>query len=429
MPDLSAVSHPFSGSVAVGAAAFTEFILGPLQRELWVWLGDTTGTRETGLVSHLGSDAGSPFPVKQWVRVWCRDPYFIQTIGTSVFIKALDAAQTLYYSDCIQGAEGPGLPIGAATKAAQTDGSQLARAMLNDGAGKQVQALGEVSGKLQCDVKTSALPTGAAAEATLAKVALASQLPAALVGGKLSVTDPTALPLPAGAATDSEVKKLVAESTFTAWADVKASTLAKASSQTDGGQKTQVVDSKGADVGGNLANLDAKSSALAQDATLTGGSQVTKVHSGDGVVITASGSALDVEAGSVVTAINTEGDTAYDISWGPADDGTTQHEIATGLAVGTVVWIIGVFGLLSASAGGAATWVVHASATTGWTIGDASEHYESAAIPVADPITSSIPTTPAMFKLTASGKLFVRIVPNAGTTAGAAQVFVARRRP
>lgn len=45
------------------------------------------------------------------------------------------------------------------------------------------------------------LPTGAATETTLA--AASAKLPAALVGGKLSVTDPGALPLPAGAATET----------------------------------------------------------------------------------------------------------------------------------------------------------------------------------------------------------------------------------
>jgi hypothetical protein len=46
-----------------------------------------------------------------------------------------------------------------------------------------------------------ALPTGASTEATLS--AMSGKLPAALVGGKLSVTDPGALPLPTGASTSA----------------------------------------------------------------------------------------------------------------------------------------------------------------------------------------------------------------------------------
>ena len=114
-----------------------------------------------------------------------------------------------------------------------------------------------------------------------------------------------------------------------------------------------------------------------------------------------------------------------------ANDGTVELTIPTGWAAGSQVDIVGFFAVLTATGGGATTWVCHASATTGWTIGDVSEHYQSEdapPTPVASPIVDSIPGNPAMFELPASGNLFLRVVPDVGTTSGSANVFIGRRR-
>jgi len=110
-----------------------------------------------------------------------------------------------------------------------------------------------------------------------------------------------------------------------------------------------------------------------------------------------------------------------------AETGVTEYALATGLPAGTEVDLVGVKGGLSASPG-AATWRIHASDVTGWTPLDYEEEcYTSAATAVASPIGDSIPNTPAMFTVPASGNIFVRVIPDAGTITGSVKLRIVRR--
>lgn len=117
-----------------------------------------------------------------------------------------------------------------------------------DNFGDARQVLSDTDGHLQIDVLSSALPTGAATEATLLTLA-----------------------------TEATVSTLATEATV--------STLAAASTQTDGSQKTQIVDGSGNVIGstGNALDVNLKTP-ITVDVSLSEANDSVAVFGSDGAV-------------------------------------------------------------------------------------------------------------------------------------------------
>jgi len=120
-----------------------------------------------------------------------------------------------------------------------------------------------------------------------------------------------------------------------------------------------------------------------------------------------------------------EGDDVFTDTWAVAWDGVAQRTLVVGAADDR--WdVTGVYCVV-AGAGGAATYQVRMSATTGWVNADVSEHYTSGVTAIAAPVTDSIPWMPAQFLLIGTS-LYYRVVPNAGTTTGTIIVFASKKK-
>ena len=108
---------------------------------------------------------------------------------------------------------------------------------------------------------------------------------------------------------------------------------------------------------------------------------------------------------------------AHTLSW-TANAGVIVVELA-GLTPGKIMGLIDVQGTLSASAGGAATFTIHASDVIGFTPGGADQRYESMSYGVAETVAEPwLVIFTANFVVPVSGKLYFRVVPDVGTTSG-----------
>jgi len=122
-----------------------------------------------------------------------------------------------------------------------------------------------------------------------------------------------------------------------------------------------------------------------------------------------------------------DAETAVDILWN-AEDGT--HEVEVPLPASWVNCRVDLTGTwaLNSLAPGAATFQLIVSHTHGFTPGDNSCRYTSAATGALAQLADPIPYTPGQFYVGATPKLYARPIPNAGTITGAAQIMVRRHR-
>jgi hypothetical protein len=107
--------------------------------------------------------------------------------------------------------------------------------------------------------------------------------------------------------------------------------------------------------------------------------------------------------------------------------GVAERALAIPGAIVGDQWDVVMVVVVVAGGGGAASYRARISATTGWVVGDSTEHYTSLSTLIANPVCDSIPSTPAMFKLTAAN-LYYKVIPDVGTTTGNIEVFACRRK-
>jgi hypothetical protein len=131
----------------------------------------------------------------------------------------------------------------------------------------------DAAGELQVDVLSSALPTGAATEATLAT--LATEATIATLATEATV---------ATLATEATVSTLATEATVSTLAtEATVSQLALESTQTDGTQKTQIVDGSGNVISSTLNALDVNlKSPVVVDVSLSEANDSVAVFGNDG---------------------------------------------------------------------------------------------------------------------------------------------------
>jgi hypothetical protein len=136
----------------------------------------------------------------------------------------------------------------------------------------------------------------------------------------------------------------------------------------------------------------------------------------DFLVTEASAAAI---AASLVTAAGARTFTKISVTW-TADDGTAEVEMT--LAAGTY-WVHAV-GFENAVAAGSATFQIHGSTETGFTPGANREEFYTSTAGIAlpnggyDAFLAPIPIT-----VPVAAKVYWRIVPNAGTTTGALDLY------
>jgi hypothetical protein len=114
-------------------------------------------------------------------------------------------------------------------------------------------------------------------------------------------------------------------------------------------------------------------------------------------------------------------------AWAVAWSGAAERSLAIPGAAAGEQWDVVMVMVVVAGAGGAASYRVRISATTGWTVGDVTEHYTSLSTLIANPVCDSIPDRPAMFRLV-TGNLYYKVIPDVGTTTGNIEVFACRRK-
>ena len=137
--------------------------------------------------------------------------------------------------------------------------------------------------------------------------------------------------------------------------------------------------------------------------------------------------ALDTALRTYYDKIVYEGRLTLTDAWAVAWDGAAQRELAIPNAAAGEQWDVVFVSCVVAGAGGAASYRVRISATSGWTVADVTEHYTSNSTLIANPVMDSIPYTPAMFLLTAA-KLYYKVIPDVGTTTGNIEVYAYRRK-
>lgn len=173
--------------------------------------------------------------------------------------------------------------------------------------GTNVQVLKtDAAGELQIDVLSSALPSGAATEATLATLATEASLAGlnsivatettlnsidiniggisnCVSGAELQV-DVVTSALPSGAATETTLSTLATEATVATLAtEATVSTLATSAKQSDGSQKTQIVDGSGNVIGSTANALDVNlKSPITVDVSLSQANDSVAVFGNDG---------------------------------------------------------------------------------------------------------------------------------------------------
>jgi len=192
------------------------------------------------------------------VRVWKVDGTSFSLAETlSVAPSAGDSIQVLRYKSPVVNGAGE-LIVALSELAIEEAGSPLADSKVKmmgavDSSGDARQVLSDTDGHLQIDVLSSALPSGAATETTLATLAteatvstLATEATVATLATEATVSTLATEATVATLATEATISTLATEATVATLAtEATVATLATAAAQTDGTQKSQIVDGAG----------------------------------------------------------------------------------------------------------------------------------------------------------------------------------------